>query len=411
MAIREGKWRCPYCSGVNRGAHLACGGCGATRDKDVTFFLEDDAPEVADEALLARARAGADWLCLFCGASNPPDRGQCRNCGGGRGAAPSRPVVEEGAGMRSERSEDPLARLPEGEARSNPAPLVIEPGDASGAPPGIRGATLARRVVYAGLALVSLRSTSRPPRPPARSAGMNPAPLIIEPGGASGAPPGPPARSAGMNPAPLAAVTRRFRPVVTTVLLLLVAFVAAAAYFGLRRSEETLTVAGFEWERKVAVEAWRTVRERAWEGSVPSQARVVSRRQEVHHTERDQVGTRRVKAGTRDLGNGFFEDVYRDEPFYRERPVHRTRVTYDIQRWVPDRTVQASGQDHAARWPDPALRAGEREVSRSEKLVVVLNGKRTYRMELPEAHWAALQPGQPVNAVMRGGWSVLELKQ
>jgi hypothetical protein len=32
-------------------------------------------------------------------------------------------------------------------------------------------------------------------------------------------------------------------------------------------------------------------------------------------------------------------------------------------------------------------------------------------MELPEARWAALQPGQPVNAVIRGGWSVLELKQ
>jgi len=191
MAIREGKWRCPYCSIVNRGASMACPGCGATRDEHVAFFLEDDAPEVTDEALLARARAGADWLCRFCGASCPPALERCRNCGAERGT-------------------------------------IIELGGASGAPPRIRGATLARRVVYAGLALVSLRSTSRPPRPPARSAGMNPAPLIIEPGGASGAPPGPPARSAGMNPAPLAAVTRRFRPVVTTVLLLLVAFVDAA---------------------------------------------------------------------------------------------------------------------------------------------------------------------------------------
>src|SRR5712691_2794168 len=47
-----------------------------------------------------------------------------------------------------------------------------ELGGASGAPPRIRGATLARRVVYARLALVSLRSTLRPPRPPARSAGV-----------------------------------------------------------------------------------------------------------------------------------------------------------------------------------------------------------------------------------------------
>jgi hypothetical protein len=56
------------------------------------------------------------------------------------------------------------------------------------------------------------------------------------------------------------------------------------------------------------------------------------------------------------------------------------------------------------------LRTGEREASRAEKLVVVLNGKRIYRMELPETRWASLQPGQAVSAVMRGGWSVLDLK-
>jgi hypothetical protein len=31
-------------------------------------------------------------------------------------------------------------------------------------------------------------------------------------------------------------------------------------------------------------------------------------------------------------------------------------------------------------------------------------------MELPETRWAALQPGQGVSAVIRGGWPVLELK-
>ena len=297
---------------------MACAGCGATRDKDVAFFLDEDAEEVTDEARLARARAGADWLCRFCGDSNTPDRDHCRNCGAEKGTAPSREVREL-----------PL-----------PSPL---------------------------------------PPPPARAAAAAPSP-------------------------------RRFHPVVAGVLLALVALVVLAAYLGLRRSEETLTVAGFEWERHVAVEAWRTVREQAWEGSVPSGARVVSRRPEVHHTDHERVGTRRVKSGHRDLGNGFFEDVYRDEPIYRDRPVYRTRVTYDVERWMPERTVRASGQDHAARWPDPGLRSGEREASRGEKLLVVLNGKKTYRMELPEARWAALQPGQSLSAVIRGGRSVLELR-
>jgi hypothetical protein len=55
-----------------------------------------------------------------------------------------------------------------------------------------------------------------------------------------------------------------------------------------------------------------------------------------------------------------------DTAVYHERPVYRTRVSYDVQRWV--------------------------------------------RMELPETRWAALQPGQGVSAVIRGGWSVRELK-
>ena len=297
---------------------MACAGCGATRDKDVAFFLDEDAEEVTDEARLARARAGADWLCRFCGDSNTPDRDHCRNCGAEKGTAPSRAVRE-----------------------------------------------------------IPLES----PMPP-------------------------PAARAASSPAP----RRRFPPVVAGVLLALAALVVLAAYLGLRRSDETLTVAGFEWERHVAVEAWRTVREQAWEGSVPSGARIVSRRQEVHHTEHERVGTRRVKSGHRDLGNGFFEDVYRDEPVYRDRPVYRPRLTYDVERWIPDRTVRASGQDHAPRWPDPGLRSGEREASRGEKLVVVLSGKKTYRMELPEARWAALQPGQSLSAVIRGGRSVLELR-
>jgi hypothetical protein len=314
---------------------MACLGCGATRQRDVAFFLDDDAPEVTDDALIARARAGPDWLCAFCGDANAPARDHCRNCGAEKGASPSRRVY-------------------------------IEPGGAGGAPP----------------------------RPPARSGEVNP-----------------PSRAASDSGPPTGPAASNFRPWAMAVLLVLVAFVVAAAYFGLRRTEETLTVAGFEWERRVAVEAWRTVREQAWEGSVPAGARVVSRRQEVHHRERDQVGTRRVKAGHRDLGNGFFEDVYRDEPVYRERPVYRTRVTYDVQRWVPDRTVRAAGRDHAARWPDPQLRGGEREASRAETLVVLLNGKRTYRMELPEGRWTALEPGQAVSAVIRGGRSVLELER
>src|SRR5260370_21649808 len=91
MAIREGKWRCPYCSVVNRGADLTCTGCGATRDKDVQFFLEEAADEVTDEQLLATARAGADWLCQFCQTSNRPGLAHSRDFGAEPARSPPHP--------------------------------------------------------------------------------------------------------------------------------------------------------------------------------------------------------------------------------------------------------------------------------------------------------------------------------
>jgi hypothetical protein len=318
MAIREGKWRCPYCASVNRGADLACKGCGATRDKDVTFFLDDDAPEVTDEALLAQAQAGADWVCPFCSTSNRPDEGHCHQCGVERGTAPSRP--------------------------ERVLPLASPP------PPG-------------------------PPRPVVASSGR-----------------------------------RRGWSVAAVIILLLIAGLGAIAYFAFRKTEEAVRVTAFEWERAIDVEAWRTVRESAWEGEVPREARVVGRAREVHHTERERAGTERVRVGTRDKGNGFFEDVYEDRPKYRDRPVYRTKISYDIERWVRDRTARLTGDDQSPRWPDPVLRGRERESRRSEKYVVVLDGRKTYRKEMPLPAWSALRRGQSFHAVVQGGRRVLELR-
>jgi hypothetical protein len=330
VAIREGKWRCRYCSSVNRGAELACKGCGATRDKDVTFFLEDDAPEVTDEALLAVARAGADWLCLFCQTSNRPQESRCHNCGAERGTSPSRPERDV-----------PLA-----------APGVPPPSAAPSVPPS---------------APLSALSAPRPGR-----------------GGRGCA--------------------------VAVVLALVLGFCSVVSYFAFRKTEETVTVSALEWERTIDVEALRTVRESAWEGEVPGGARVVGQSREVHHNEREQVGTERVRVGTRDKGNGFFEDIYETRPVYRDRPVYRTKVAYEIERWVHDRTARAAASDSSPRWPDPGLRPREREARRSERYVVVLQGGKTYRKDLPLDQWSAVRVGQSFHAVIQGGRRVLELR-
>jgi hypothetical protein len=305
MAVREGKWRCPFCAGVNLGRELRCGGCGATRDKDVSFFLDDEAPEVTDAALLEAARAGADWLCAHCQTSNRPDAPRCRNCGAERGDARERPVQE-------------LLRRP------------------PPAPPSRRTRSGARRWLWPALAL-------------------------------------------------LAATT------------------AGVAYCALRTTSAPVTVAGFEWERTLEVEAHRMVEETAWADELPAGARVLSRSREVRRTDSVQVGTERVKVGVRDLGNGFFEDVHEERPVHEQRPVYAERVRYEAPRWVTARTLRATGADRAPHWPQANMGPREREGRRSERLVVVLRGDREYRLELPAEAWSALVEGQTATAVWRQG--------
>ena len=52
----------------------------------------------------------------------------------------------------------------------------------------------------------------------------------------------------------------------------------------------------------------------------------------------------------------------------------------------------------------------EREAGRHETYVVLLQGRKLYRMELPEGRWAALAPGQELRAVIQGGSKVVEIE-
>ena len=90
MAIREGKWKCTYCTAVNLGRDMKCAQCGATRDTNVEFFLEDDAAVVTDESLSQIAHSGADWHCGYCGTDNRAGNETCRQCGAAKDEGKSR---------------------------------------------------------------------------------------------------------------------------------------------------------------------------------------------------------------------------------------------------------------------------------------------------------------------------------
>ncbi|NLI46980.1 MAG: hypothetical protein GX414_07730 [Acidobacteria bacterium] len=333
MAIREGAWDCPMCGRArNRGPDRYCGGCGAPRGAEVRMYLPDDAREVVDETEVAKAKAGPDWTCAFCGGDNPGANAFCSGCGAGADAG-----------------------------RSRLAP---------------------------------------PPAPPA---------------------------------APLPATGTTGRKVAKGCLIAAAAFVlvAVAGLYWFCRPRSTVLVAdGFHWERSIQTQQLRTFTEQGWEGELPKGIRVLRQERAVHHQEKVQTGTRereesyteqvktgteRVKVGTRDLGNGYFEDVYEDrpvyesvtrtrtgqEPVYKERPVYKTRYTYTVDRWVDVKLLEAAGDNQRPMWPAFVAGAKDRAGTRIEKYTIRFrdSGGRTYTYEpKTEAEWRSFRPGGRYNA-------------
>jgi hypothetical protein len=194
--------------------------------------------------------------------------------------------------------------------------------------------------------------------------------------------------------APAAADASRSGRARTLALVALLAALmgAATVYLARRPAAETVTVAAFEWQRAVEVESRETVRQESWADEVPEGARIVARRRQVHHVERRQVGTR----------DG--------QPLYREQPVYAQRVAYDADRWSVVRTLRSAGKDKSPRWPDIRLNLGEREGKRAESYLVVLEGRKAYRVKVPYERWLEMREGQIGTAVLGKDGALLELR-
>jgi hypothetical protein len=221
----------------------------------------------------------------------------------------------------------------------------------------------------------------------------------------------------------------------------LLALIGLVLYLGAPKKTD-LTVTGFHWVRTIAVEELRTVTEAAWEGEVPSGARILGSSREVHHvdriqtgtrtgtrtvTERVQAGTEQVKVGTRDLGNGYFEDVYEsrpvyenrsreetyEEPIYRNQPVHRRRFRYEIEKWLPDHEARAEGEDRSPAWPAPRLAPRQREGGRNELYEVLFRdakGKPARYKAPGEPAWRSFAEGRTYRGKIKSDGTVVEIE-
>ncbi|MGK7928297.1 MAG: Ran-binding zinc finger domain-containing protein [Spirulina sp.] len=343
MAVQEGRWDCPTCGtrGI-LGRYRECNNCGAPRPQGVRFYLPENAPNVTNTEQLAIAKAGADWICEYCGSSNRVKEENCIECG-----APKSHIKQ-----------------------------AVKEYSTENVPRNAQTPT------------ISPQTSSPPPSVASRGKGKG----------------------------------RGYQWVLGTIAIVASAIVGLTIFVFQPITVEA-TVSGLSWERKIIVERLTTVRESDW--SIPAGGRLLSQREEIRRyekvldryetktrqvSEKVKTGTETYTCGKRDLGNGYFEDkkctrsVYEtrtrtetyEDPVYRDEPVYETKYTYEIDRWLRDRTEFASGGNKKPYWPEFVLKNKERAGKRSQIYKVYFTGDKgkNYTLELDPGLWSTFDRGE-----------------
>jgi hypothetical protein len=169
------------------------------------------------------------------------------------------------------------------------------------------------------------------------------------------------------------------------------------------KREAFVEVEGHAWTREIAVETFGPTTESAWCSSVPSKARVTSRRKEVKDTKKVPDGEE-CKTRRKDNRDGTFKQVKECTPKYKEEPIYAEKCTYEIDKWHTARTAESSGQgkDPAPSWPEAKLgkkgnckgceREGERKATYTLRFVDK-KASETYECEVDEPEWTAAEVG------------------
>lgn len=198
----------------------------------------------------------------------------------------------------------------------------------------------------------------------------------------------------------------------------LLAIIGIVVFMNSNKTDGNLKVTGVSWERTISIEAQKEFSESAW--SLPDGAVLTGSQSELHHYDsvldhyedvqvprsRQVLDHYETYYTYRDLGNGYYEEVPHERPVYsteyytetESRPVYvsvpryQTKYYYTIRRWVPERSVNAAGDDHEPRWPEFTLAENEREGERNDIYTFSVTDEKgnTTRYRISEDAWNGL---------------------
>jgi ribosomal protein L40E len=312
----ELEWVCPQCDSRNKGTDKKCVNCGAAQPEDVQFHQAAEEKLITDEAKIARAKAGADIHCPYCGTRNLATAEKCVQCGGDLTGGT---VRDSGRVLGAHRAR------PAGEATcphcgaSNPA-TALECSQCGGAMQPV----------------ASRRPAARTRRAAAQSK---------------------------RKISPMAIVG------IAIAALIAIAFCVVIVLSLLPSDEITGTVRSASWERSIVVEGLQDVTREAWQDDIPAGAPVGACTEKVHHTQPDPAPGSVEVCGTPytvDTGTGMGE-VVQD----CEYQVYGDWCEYTAKDWVVVDTLVLSGSDMNPVWPDIGAGTSRREGERDETYRVV----------------------------------------
>jgi predicted nucleic acid-binding Zn ribbon protein len=346
----ELEWTCPRCSTRNPGSSKFCNGCGAPQPDDIQFEQAVEEKILTDQEKIARAQAGPDIHCPYCGARNPGNAKFCGACGGDLTDAVAR---ESGRVVGAHR---------EGSAEEINCPACGTANPASN-----------RVCSNCGSSLVK-----EPPKP-------QPA----EP-----------------------ATAKRSLPIAAILIGALCFVVGAFAIFMLflRTNELTGVVQNVHWERSIAIEVLGPVERDDWLDEIPSEAEVGTCSLEHRYDSDVEVSNSTEVCGTPytvDTGSGFGEVV--QDCIYE---VYEDYCSYTVMDWYAEDVSTVTGSDIHPQWPTISLGTDQREGDREESYEVTFStddGNYTYTTTDP-VEFSSFEPGSTwiLNVNALGGVASVE---
>lgn len=312
------EWTCSNCGTKNPGPQKTCSGCGSPQPEDVKFEQPKRQELIKDEAVIAKAKAGPDVHCGFCGARNPAGTTICSQCG---------------------------ADLKEGKKR------------VSGQVLGAFRSGPAEQVSCPHCGALNLDTVHK----------------CKECGGSLALPSAEPEEPAAKKAEPKA--KRKTKSPIKAVFILIGLVICvglALVLFGLFSPKENIlgTVQNVSWERTIFIEEYGDVTKEDWRDEIPAGADIGSCEQKEHHVQDDPAPNAKEVCGTPytvDEGSGFGE-VVQDCEYH----VYLDYCEYTIQEWAEVDKTTLSGNNLSPTWPEPQLTSDQRLSDRQEEQYTVV---------------------------------------